>query len=77
MLLGLTGSGDGFLFSIPGESERLGQMQRGLVQRQAMHGRPQVQRVALDRALGIEALEYVLVKIDREGAFRRRLLCKG
>jgi hypothetical protein len=39
---GMTGPCYGFLFSIPGQSERLRQMQRGLVQRQAMHGSPQV-----------------------------------
>src|SRR5271155_92688 len=61
-LLGVTGSRYGFLFSIPGESERLGQVQRRLVQRQAMHGRPQIQRVALDRALSMEASEHVLAQ---------------
>src|SRR5215813_12646897 len=68
----MTGSGYGFLFSLPGESERLSQMQRGLVQRQPMHGRPQVQRVALDPALRMKTFERVFSQIDREGAFRRR-----
>ena len=69
---GMTGSCYGFLFSIPAEPERLGQMQRRVVQRQAMHRRPQVQRVSLGRALSVKASERVLAQGDREGAPRRR-----
>jgi hypothetical protein len=62
-----TGSYYGFLFSIPGKPERLGQMQRGVVQRQTMDGRPQVQRVPLDPTIRLEASKCALAQMDREG----------
>jgi hypothetical protein len=62
--LGMTGSWYGFLFSIPGQSERLRQMQRGVVQRQAMHGSPQVQHIAPHPAFIMKASENVLAQID-------------
>ena len=64
----LTGSFYGFLFSVPGKPEGLGQMQRRVVQRQAMDGRPEVQRIALDPAIRLEASEHVLAQMDREGS---------
>src|SRR5262249_7698785 len=35
-----------------------------------MDGRPQIKRVSLESAVGVEALEGVLAQIDREGAVR-------
>src|SRR3989442_6341051 len=57
---GLNGSPNGFLFSVPAQLERLRQMQGGLVQRQALHRRPQIQHVAVSPALRLEALADVL-----------------
>ena len=67
LLLVSTGSFYGFLFSIPGKSEGLGQVQGGVVQRQPMDGRPEIQRVALDSAIRVEAAKRVLAQMDREG----------
>ena len=47
-------------------------MQGGVVQRQAMDGRPEVQHVALDPAIGVEALEDVLAQMDGEGSLAIR-----
>ena len=58
----LTGS-YGFLFSVTGQMEGLGQMQCSLVQRQLVDGRPEVQGIALGAALGVEALEDVLAEV--------------
>jgi hypothetical protein len=65
----LTGS-NGFLFSVTGQMEGLGQMQSCLVQRQLVDRRPEVQGVALGAALGVEALEDVLAQMCREGRLR-------
>src|SRR5271166_4644205 len=69
---GRTGSPYGFLFSIPGNLEGLGQVQGGLVQRQAMDRSPQIQHVPLDRTLSVKALKGVLAQMDREGSLRGR-----
>ena len=77
-LLGMTGPWYGFLFSIPGESERLGQMQRRLVQRQAMHGRPQVQRVALGRASAWKHRNMFLLRLtEKVRSAAAGWLCSG
>src|SRR5271166_5075813 len=65
---GSTGSLYGFLFSVPGNLEGLGQVQGGLVQRQAMDHSPQIQHVPLDRTLSVKALKGVLAQMDREGS---------
>ena len=69
---GRTGSLYGFLFSVPGNLEGLGQVQGGLVQRQAMDRSPQIQHVPLDRTLSVKALKGVLAQMDREGSLRGR-----
>ena len=46
-----TGSFYGFLFSIPGYLEGLGQVQRGVVQRETMDRRPEIQHVSLDSTI--------------------------
>ena len=58
----------GFLFSVPGNLEGLGQVQGGLVQRQAMDRSPQIQHIPLDRTLSVKALKGVLAQMDREGS---------
>jgi len=65
---GRTGSLYGFLFSVPGNLEGLGQVQGGLVQRQAMDRSPQIQHVPLDRTLSVKALKGVLAGCDRASA---------
>src|SRR5260370_26430356 len=50
------------------EVEESHQFQGGITQFQAFDGGPQVDDVALDGALGIEALEDVFSKVDTEGA---------
>ena len=50
------------------EIEEFHQFQGGVAQFQAFDGGPQVDDVALDGALGIEALEDVFFKMDTEGA---------
>ena len=70
MLPSTTGSRDGFLFSVPGQLEGLGQVQGGVVQRQTMDGRPEIQHVPLDPAIRVEALKGVLAQMDREGSLR-------
>jgi hypothetical protein len=55
------------VFSIPGQPEGRGQMQRGVVQRQTMDGRPQVQRVPLGPTIRLEAAKRALAQMDREG----------
>ena len=45
-------------------------MQSGLVERQLVHRRPQVQDVALGAAVGVEALEDVLAEVGRKGRLR-------
>src|SRR5438034_9529022 len=62
-----TGSFYGFLFSLPGKPEGLGQKQGGVVQRQTMDGRPEVQRVPSGSAIRLEASKSVLAQMDREG----------
>src|SRR5439155_17257033 len=56
----------GFLFSIPEQVESLRQMQRGLVERQAMNGRPEIQDIAVHGAIRLEALKDVLSQMNRE-----------
>ena len=65
-----TGSSYGFLFSVPWEVEGFCQLQGGLVERQLVYRRPQVQHVALSTAVGVEALEDVLAQMGREGRLR-------
>src|SRR5271156_573309 len=65
-----TGSRDGFLFSVPQQMEGLSQVQGGVVERQTMDGRPEVQHVPLDPAIGVEALKGVLPQMDGEGSLR-------
>src|SRR6187401_3036576 len=48
------------------QAEGFGQVQRGLVRRQAVDGGPQVEDVALSAALSVEAAEHVLVERGRE-----------
>jgi hypothetical protein len=60
------------VFSVPGKLERLGQVQGRFVQRQTMHRSPQIQDVALDTTIGLEALKDVLAQMDREGSLRVR-----
>src|ERR1700722_13469861 len=62
-----TGSFYGFLFSIPGEPEGLGQIQGGVRQRQTMDRRPEVRRVPLGPAIRLEASKCALAQVDREG----------
>src|SRR4029453_11289948 len=57
-----------FLFSFPGQMEGVCEMQCSVVQRQAVHGGPQVQDVALGRAISLKALADVLAQVNREGA---------
>ena len=56
------------VFSVPGNLEGLGQVQGGLVQRQAMDRSPQIQHIPLDRTLSVKALKGVLAQMDREGS---------
>jgi hypothetical protein len=70
MLPSATGARDGFLFSVPEQVEGLGQVEGGVVQRQSMDGRPEVQHVPLDPAIGVEALKGVLPQMDGEGSLR-------
>ena len=55
------------LFSIPGKPEGFSQVQGGVVHRQPMDGRPEIEYVALDAAIRVRASERVLAEIDREG----------
>ena len=61
---------DGCLFSVPGDAERRRQVQGGLVERQAVHGRPEVQDVALSSTLGLKTLKDLLAQVrgKRSGA---------
>jgi hypothetical protein len=59
-----------FLFSVRGELKRLAKMERCLVQRKAVHERPEIEHVSLGRALGVKALKCLLAQVDREGRFR-------
>ena len=52
------------LFSVPWQMERCCQMEGGLVERQLVQRRPQVQYVPLSAAVGLETLEDVLA-VDR------------
>src|SRR5271157_2719369 len=56
-LVPITGS-----FSVPGNLEGLGQVQGGLVQRQAMDLSPQIHHIPLDRTLIVKALKGVLAQ---------------
>ena len=66
----LTGSPNGFLFSVAWHMEGFCQMEGGFVEGQLMQRRPQVQHVALGAAVGVEALEHVLAEVRREGRLR-------
>src|ERR1700734_1908844 len=70
MLPSTTGSRDGFLFPVPEQMEGLGQVQGGVVERQTMDGCPEIQHVALDPAIGVEALKGALSEMEREGSLR-------
>jgi hypothetical protein len=59
-----TGSLHGFLFSIQGKPEGLGQVQGGFVQRQWMDRSPEVQYVPLERTIRVKALKDVLAQMD-------------
>lgn len=48
----------------------LGQMESGFIERQMMHGGPQVEHVALSVAVGVETLKNVLAEMGGEGALR-------
>jgi hypothetical protein len=48
--------------------EGLGEVLRSLAQRQTVMGGPEIQRVALGLALGVEAAEKALAQVDRERA---------
>jgi len=65
---GRTGSHYGFLFSVPGKLEGLGQVQGRFVQRQTMDRSPQIQDVPLERTVRVEALKDVLAQMDGEGS---------
>ena len=52
------------VFSVHGELEGLRQAEGRLVERQSMDCPPEVQHVPLQRALRMEALEYVLTKMN-------------
>ena len=69
---GRTGSLYGFLFSVQGKLEGLGQVQGGFVQRQAMDRSPEIQHVPLEPTIRVEALKDVLAQMDREGSLRGR-----
>ena len=58
------GGVNGFLFSVPLQVEGFCQIQCCFVQRQAAHGGPQVQHVALGGAVGLEALAYLLIQMN-------------
>jgi hypothetical protein len=60
----------GFLFSVSRQSEGLGQVQRGLVERLLMHGCPKIQDVPVDPTIGLEAAEDVLPEMHRERSTR-------
>jgi hypothetical protein len=47
--------------------ESLRQVESGLVERQMMHRRPQIQHVPLSAAVSVETLEDVLAQVGREG----------
>jgi hypothetical protein len=64
-----TGSFHGFLSSVPGDAEGLGQVQGSVVQRQPMHGSPEIKRVALHTAILLEASKSILAQVDRKGPF--------
>ena len=64
-----TGSFDGFLLSVPWKPEGLGQVQGSVIQREAVDGCPEIQRVALHPAVLLEAPKNVLAEVDRKGPF--------
>ena len=55
------------LFSIPGKPEGFSQVQGGVVQRQPMNGRPQIQHVPLYLTTRFATSKRVLAQMDREG----------
>jgi hypothetical protein len=52
--------------SVHGKLEGLSQVEGRLIKRQSMDCCPEVQYVSLERALRMEALEYVLTKMNRK-----------
>ena len=52
------------VFSVQRQLESLGQVERGFIERQPMDRSPEVQRVPLERAIRVEALKYVLAKMN-------------
>src|SRR5262245_9150869 len=64
----LTSSVDGFLlFSVPAQLKGLGQLERGFLQRQALHGRPEVEHVPVSATVGVKALKDILAQVGGEG----------
>jgi hypothetical protein len=61
---GGTGSLHGFLFSVPGKPEGLGQVQGGFGQRPSMDRCPEVQHVPLEHAIRVKALKDVLAQMN-------------
>ena len=70
MVTRLTGSFDGFLFSVAWDAEGFRQVQGGLVERQMVDGGPEVEHIALSSAIGVEAVEDVPAQVCREGGLR-------
>jgi hypothetical protein len=65
-----TGSFDGFLSSVPGDAEGLGQVQSSVIQRQPMDGSPEIKRVALRTAVLLkEASESIFAEMHRKRPF--------
>jgi len=62
-----TGSFDGFLSSVPWNSEGLGQVQRSVVERRAVDSRPEIERFALHTAILLEVSKSILAEMDRKG----------
>jgi len=69
---GGTGSRNGFLFSVPLESEGFRQLEGGFVQRQVMDRSPEIENVAVGTAVGVKTLEEIRTQVSRKGALRVR-----
>jgi hypothetical protein len=61
------GSLSGVLVSVAAQMEGSGQVQGGLVERQAVQRGPEVESIPMDGAVGLEAVKDVLAEMDREG----------
>ena len=55
------------LFSVPLEVQGRGQVEGSVVKRQTMHRGPEVQDIAMHRAVRLEALEDILAQMHGEG----------